>query len=103
MEHDWAGSDSIRWRRTDQNSKVIGTYDNVATNGQTRIPTVITRIIFPDSSSIPIGAMPAGDQGGFAGLHDQVDTHLWERHDPERPAHLLQDPHYDTLIKYISW
>jgi type IV secretory pathway VirB10-like protein len=62
-----------------QNSKVIGTYDNVVTNGQTRIPTVITRIIFPDSSSIPLGAMPAADQGGFAGLHDQVDTHLWEK------------------------
>jgi type IV secretion system protein VirB10 len=62
-----------------QNSKVIGTYDNVVTNGQTRVPTVITRIIFPDSSSIPIGAMPAANQGGFAGLHDQVDTHLWEK------------------------
>ncbi len=62
-----------------QNSKVIGTYDNVVTNGQTRIPTVVTRIIFPDSSSIPIGAMPAADQAGFAGLHDQVDTHLWEK------------------------
>jgi type IV secretory pathway VirB10-like protein len=62
-----------------QNSKVVGTYDNVGTNGQTRIPTVITRIIFPDSSSIPIGAMPAADQSGFAGLHDKVDTHLWEK------------------------
>jgi type IV secretion system protein VirB10 len=62
-----------------QNSKVVGTYDNVVTNGQSRIPTIITRIIFPDSSSIPIGAMPAADQGGFAGLHDQVDTHLWEK------------------------
>ena len=62
-----------------QNSKVIGTYDIAVTNGQTRIPTVITRIIFPDSSSIPIGAMPAADQAGFAGLHDQVDTHLWEK------------------------
>ena len=62
-----------------QNSKVVGTYDNVVTNGQTRIPTVITRIIFPDSSSIPLGAMPAADQSGFAGLHDKVDTHLWEK------------------------
>ena len=62
-----------------QNAKVIGAYDTVVTNGQTRIPTVITRIIFPDSSSIPIGAMPAADQAGFAGLHDQVDTHLWEK------------------------
>jgi type IV secretory pathway VirB10-like protein len=62
-----------------QNSKVVGTYDNVVTNGQTRIPTVITRIIFPDSSSIPLGAMPAADQSGFAGLHDLVDEHLWEK------------------------
>ncbi len=62
-----------------QNSKVIGSYDNVVTGGQSRIPTVITRIIFPDSSSIPIGAMPAADQRGFAGLHDQVDTHPWEK------------------------
>jgi type IV secretion system protein VirB10 len=23
--------------------------------------------------------MPAADQAGFAGLHDQVDTHLWEK------------------------
>jgi type IV secretion system protein VirB10 len=51
----------------------------MVTNGQNRIPTVITRIIFPDSRSIPIGAMPAADQAGFAGLHDQVDTHLWEK------------------------
>ena len=62
-----------------QNSKVIGSYDNIVTTGQSRIPTVITRIIFPDSSSIPLGAMPAADQGGFAGLHDQVDRHLWEK------------------------
>ncbi len=62
-----------------QGSKVIGSYDNVVSNGQTRIPTVITRIIFPDSSSIPIGAMPAADQAGYAGLHDQVDRHMWEK------------------------
>jgi len=62
-----------------QGSKVIGTYDNVVSNGQSRIPSVITRIIFPDSSSIPIGAMPAADQAGYAGLHDQVDRHMWEK------------------------
>jgi type IV secretion system protein TrbI len=62
-----------------QGAKVVGTYDNVVTNGQSRIPTVITRIIFPNSSSLAIGAMPAADQAGFAGLHDQVDRHLWEK------------------------
>ncbi len=32
-----------------QGSKVVGVYDNVVSQGQTRIPTAITRIIFPDS------------------------------------------------------
>lgn len=62
-----------------QGAKVVGTYDTIVTNGQARIPTVITRIIFPDTSSISIGAMPAADQSGFAGLHDKVDRHLWEK------------------------
>ena len=60
-------------------SKVIGRYDSNVSSGQTRLPLIITRIIFPDSSSIDIGAMSAGDQGGYAGLHDQVDHHLWEK------------------------
>ncbi|MGI4955787.1 MAG: TrbI/VirB10 family protein, partial [Janthinobacterium lividum] len=62
-----------------QGSKVIGTYDNIVSNGQSRIPTVLTRLIFPDSSSIPLGAMPGADQAGYAGLHDQVDRHMWEK------------------------
>ena len=60
-------------------SKVIGTYDNVVSAGQGRLPAVIKRIIFPDSSSIDIGGMSAADQGGYAGLHDQVNRHLWEK------------------------
>ena len=62
-----------------QGSKVIGVYDNAVSQGQTRIPTAITRIIFPDSESIDLGAMPAADQSGFAGLHDQVNTHWWAK------------------------
>ncbi len=68
-----------RYRLIPANSKVVGVYDNVVSAGQGRLPSVITRIIFPDSSSISIGAMPAADQAGFAGLHDQVDRHLWEK------------------------
>ena len=61
------------------NSKIVGTYDNVVSAGQDRLPAILTRIIFPDSSSIAIGAMPATDQGGYAGLHDQVDHHYWDK------------------------
>ena len=60
-------------------SKVIGTYDNVVSAGQGRLPAIIKRIIFPDSSSIDIGGMSAADEGGYAGLHDQVKRHLWEK------------------------
>ena len=31
------------------------------------------------TSSIDIGAMTAADEGGFAGLHDQVDHHLRDK------------------------
>ena len=60
-------------------SKIVGTYDTVVTAGQTRVPTVLTSIKFPDGSTLPLGAMPGADQSGFAGLHDQVDTHLWSK------------------------
>jgi len=62
-----------------QGSKVVGVYDNAVSQGQTRIPTAITRIIFPDSESIDLGSMSAADQSGFAGLHDEVNTHWWAK------------------------
>jgi type IV secretory pathway VirB10-like protein len=68
-----------RYRLIPANSKIVGVYDNVVSAGQGRLPSVINRIIFPDSSSLSIGAMPAADQAGFAGLHDQVERHLWEK------------------------
>ena len=68
-----------RYLLVPQGAKVIGVYDNVVSAGQSRIPTAVTRIIFPDSSSIDIGSMPAADQSGFAGLHDQVNTHWWAK------------------------
>ncbi len=68
-----------RHRLIPRDSKVIGIYDSVVSAGQSRLPAVINRIIFPDSSSISIGAMPAADQAGFAGLRDQLERHVWEK------------------------
>lgn len=59
-----------------QGSKVIGVYDARVSAGQTRLPMVIQRIIFPDQDWIALGHMPAADAAGFAGLKDQVRTHL---------------------------
>lgn len=62
-----------------QGTKVIGVADIHVSAGQTRIPTAITRLIFPDGESLDLGSMPAADRSGFAGLHDQVDTHWWSK------------------------
>lgn len=59
-----------------QGSKIIGHYNSEVSNGQTRLPGVMTRIIFPDGSSQAIGAMEAADNAGSAGWQDQVDRHL---------------------------
>ena len=62
-----------------QGSRVVGQYDNSVSNGQERIGVIWNRIIFPDTSSIQLGSMEGADQGGYAGFHDQVDTHFWSK------------------------
>lgn len=58
-----------------QGAKLIGTYDNRVTYGQSRVLVVWNRIIFPDGSSLDINGMPGADQGGYAGFYDEVDNH----------------------------
>ena len=60
-----------------QGSRLIGSYDNVVTVGQTRALVVWRRVILPDGSSIRIDNMPASDTEGYAGLADRVDHHTW--------------------------
>jgi type IV secretion system protein VirB10 len=62
-----------------QGSKLVGTYHNAITTGQERVLVAWTRIIFPDASSVDLGKMPGADSAGFAGLHDQVNTHFWKK------------------------
>jgi type IV secretion system protein VirB10 len=61
-----------------QGSKLIGSYDNAVTTGQSRVLVAWTRIIYPDASSIDLGKMPGADQSGFAGFKDKVDNHFWQ-------------------------
>ena len=58
-----------------QGAKLIGTYDNRVTYGQSRVLVVWNRIIFPDGSSLDINGMPGADQGGYAGFYDEVNNH----------------------------
>jgi type IV secretion system protein VirB10 len=60
-------------------SKLIGRYDSQVAMGQERLPGVITRIIYPDTTSADLGAMEAADQSGAAGFDADVNTHFWQR------------------------
>lgn len=62
-----------------QDAKLVGHYNTEVSAGQTRLPMVITSVKFPDDSTLPLGAMPAADRSGYAGLTGRVDRHLWEK------------------------
>jgi type IV secretion system protein VirB10 len=58
-----------------QGARLVGTYDNAITRGQTRVLVAWTRIIYPDGSSVDLGSMPGADQAGYAGFKDKVNNH----------------------------
>ena len=58
-----------------QGSRLVGGYDSFVTYGQSRALVTWNRVIYPDGSTIELKGMPGTDQGGFAGLEDQVDNH----------------------------
>jgi type IV secretory pathway VirB10-like protein len=60
-------------------STVLGKYDSEVGMGQSRLPGVINRVIYPDTSSVDLGAMEAASQSGAAGFDADVDNHLLER------------------------
>lgn len=68
-----------RYLLVPQGARLIGSYDNVVSNGQTRVGVIWNRIIYPDTESINLGSMEGADQGGYAGFHDQVNTHFWSK------------------------
>lgn len=58
-----------------QGTKIYGVYDSRVVYGQERVLIAWNRLIFPDASSIAIGAMPGADMGGMAGFNDDVNNH----------------------------
>jgi type IV secretion system protein VirB10 len=58
-----------------QGSKLYGVYDSRVVYGQSRVLVAWNRVIFPDGSSVTLGAMPGADITGYAGFQDQVDNH----------------------------
>src|SRR5665213_938558 len=66
-----------RYLLVPQGTKVIGKYDSVVAIGQKRALVIWQRLTRPDGSSLVIDNLPASDEGGYAGLEDQVDYHTW--------------------------
>lgn len=58
-----------------QGARLYGIYDSRVVYGQQRILIAWNRIIFPDGSSMSIGAMPGADMAGVAGFADEVNNH----------------------------
>ncbi len=58
-------------------AKVVGNYDSQVAHGQTRVLVAWERIIFPDGSSISLGAMTGTDVAGYSGFKDKVNRHFW--------------------------
>ena len=58
-----------------QGARLYGIYDSRVVYGQQRVLIAWNRLIFPDGSSISLGAMPGADMAGMAGFNDDVDNH----------------------------
>lgn len=58
-----------------QGTKIYGVYDSRVVYGQERVLIAWNRLIFPDGSSLTLGAMPGADMSGMAGLNDDVNNH----------------------------
>jgi type IV secretion system protein VirB10 len=59
-------------------STLIGMYNSHVNYGQDALQAVWNRIIFPDGSSLQLGAFEGDDGQGATGYRDQVDSH-WAR------------------------
>lgn len=58
-----------------QNSKLIGEYNSVVGNGQTRTQIVWNRIIYPNQQSFDLGRMVGVDKKGTSGSPGSVNNH----------------------------
>jgi len=59
-------------------SRLIGVYNNEVAVGQERTLVAMTRLIFPDGSSVSLGGASASDMMGKSGLKADVNNHFWK-------------------------
>ncbi|QDU33259.1 Type IV secretion system protein PtlG [Poriferisphaera corsica] len=59
-----------------QGTNVVGEYQSLIANGQSRALVVWHTLTMPNGTSIPLGGAPGTDASGFAGLSDHTDFHI---------------------------
>ena len=67
-----------KYRLIPQGAKLIGTYSSDIIFGQSRVLIAWQRIVFPNGSTLDLGAMPGADAAGYAGFEDQVNNHYFK-------------------------
>jgi type IV secretion system protein TrbI len=96
--------DSVRGNRLliPKGSRVVGEYNSSVGAGQRSLTAAFTRLIFPNGSSVNLGAMQAADAQGQSGMRDQVQNHFWQRFGSQfliaALATVLQKPSGATTI-----
>jgi type IV secretion system protein VirB10 len=70
VTHDVRDSATGRTVLIPQGARLIGDYDSKVAFGQERAFLAWNRLLFPDGSSVDLGAVPATDAGGFSGVGD---------------------------------
>lgn len=56
-------------------SRLIGTYDNQISYGQSSVLVMWSRLIFPDGSSLVLDNLKGADQSGYSGFKGAVNRH----------------------------
>ena len=56
-------------------SRLIGTYDNQISYGQSRVLVMWNRLIFPDGASLVLDNLKGADQSGYSGFKGAVNSH----------------------------
>lgn len=59
-----------------QGTKCLGSYDAKLNDGQARVFVSWQRLILPNGQSLDLHSLPGTDTQGYAGLSDQVNTHV---------------------------
>lgn len=60
-----------------QGAKLFGVYDSRVVYGQSRVLVAWNRVVYPDGSSVSLGAMPGTDMSGYGGYEDDVNNHYF--------------------------